>query len=105
MEFDYDQMDSSKLDEELRSANVVDLHLSQHRGNILKGLLEKCPPIGSKAGKGTKIMNLLIGVPTSFYAAVFHPKLMSVVSFYVLAQPRYEIADSDNRHFRFFSRL
>lgn len=101
MVFDYEQIDSSKLNEALRSVKVVNLHLSQHRGNILKGLLEKCPPAGSRAGRGTTITNLLIGVPLSLYATVFHPKLMSVVSFYVLAKPQYEIASPDNRLFRF----
>lgn len=101
MAFSYDEIDSSRLDEALRSGDGVDLHLSRHRGKILKSLLGKSPAAGSRADRGTKIINLLIAVPISFYAAVFHPKLMSVVSFYVLAKPQYEIADPDNRIFRF----
>jgi len=104
MVFDYDQIDSRELDETLRSDKVVDLRLSRHRGNILERLLEKCPPAGSRAGLGTKIMNLVVGVPLGFYATVFHPKLMSVASFYVLARPQYEIVDPDNRLFRFSDR-
>jgi hypothetical protein len=101
MAFSYDEIDSNRLGDALRSGGGVELHLSRHRGKLLKSLLGKCPPAGSRADKGTKIMNLLIGVPVSFYAAAFHPKLMSVVSFYVLSKPQYEIADPDNRIFRF----
>ena len=101
MAFRYNEIDSNRLNDALRSGDGVELHLSRHRGKVLKSLLDKCPPAGSRADKGTKIMNLLIGVSVSFYAAAFHPKLTSVVSFYVLSKPQYEIADSDNRIFRF----
>ncbi len=103
MAFSYEQIDSSKLKEAIRFGKGVDIQLSRHRGKLLGRLLDICPPAGTTADKGTKIKNLLLGVPLAFYVAVFHPRLMSVVSFYVLSQPTYEIVDSNNRLFRFLA--